>query len=218
MRQGDLIRFEAADYQEVRLKQQQAVADVASKLSKEKLFLGTHEHTITLGRRTDRRNLLAQEPSADLVTPKIYEIERGGDVTYHGPGQLVGYPIIRLGKNPDLHAYLRNLEEVLIIALRAIGIEAERKKDYTGVWVDGGKRKIASLGIAVKQWVTYHGFALNIATDLRYFQLLNPCGLDASIMTSVDKELGRTVELENLVKPLLQGCREILAIDFSPML
>ena len=119
------------------------------------------------------------------------EVERGGDATFHGPGQLVGYPILDLREHrEDLHWYLRTLEEALIRGLDALSIPAERNPGLTGVWTRG--RKIASIGIHVKQWVTYHGFALNINTDLSYFDLIVPCGIQDVVMTSVAMELGRT--------------------------
>jgi lipoate-protein ligase B len=131
----------------------------------------------------------------------IFEIERGGDVTYHGPGQLVGYPILKLdGDERDLHAYLRNLEQGLIDACAELGLTATRNPGWTGAWI--GPRKIASIGIAVRRWVTMHGFALNVATDLSRFTTINPCGLDAAVMTSVSRELGREVSLAE-VKPLV---------------
>jgi len=118
----------------------------------------------------------------------VFEVERGGDVTYHGPGQLVGYPIFDLGGHrQDLHWYLRQLEEVLIAALREFGVVAERNPGYTGVWTSG--RKIASIGVHVKQWVTWHGFALNVTTELSPFDLIIPCGIPGVIMTSLAKEL-----------------------------
>jgi lipoate-protein ligase B len=121
----------------------------------------------------------------------VFEVERGGDVTFHGPGQLVGYPILDLrAHREDLHWYLRHLEGALIGALGALGIEAGRNPGLTGVWTRG--RKIASIGIHVKQWVTYHGFALNVSTDLDYFDLIIPCGIQGVVMTSVAQELGRT--------------------------
>jgi len=117
----------------------------------------------------------------------VFEVERGGDVTYHGPGQLVGYPIFDLGGHrQDLHWYLRQLEEVLIVALREFDLAAERNPGYTGVWTSG--RKIASIGVHVKQWVTWHGFALNVTTELSPFDLIIPCGIPGVVMSSVAAE------------------------------
>ena len=118
----------------------------------------------------------------------MFEIERGGDVTYHGPGQLVGYPIFLLrDEERDLHVYLRNLEESIIRACARFGLPGERKSGWTGVWTTGGARKLASIGVAVKRWVTMHGFALNVSTDLARFGAINPCGLDAAVMGSMSR-------------------------------
>ena len=152
------------------------------------LVLVEHPHVITLGRGTHKENVLAPGD-----TP-LFEIERGGDVTYHGPGQLVGYPIFLLRQEErDLHVYLRNLEEALIRAIRRFGITGERKEGWTGVWTTGGGRKLASIGVAVKRWVTLHGFALNVSTDLGRFASINPCGLEATTMGSMESVLGRPV-------------------------
>lgn len=148
------------------------------------LMLVEHPHVITVGRS---QQALANVLAAGDV--EVIEIERGGDVTWHGPGQLVGYPIIDLTQHrADLHWYLRTLEQSLIDALAALGIAAGRIAAKTGVWVDD--RKIASIGIHVKQWVTLHGFALNVDADLDWFRLVVPCGLTGVTMTSVACELG----------------------------
>jgi lipoate-protein ligase B len=159
------------------------------------LLLVEHPDVITLGRRqSSQQNVVA---AGDIP---IFEIERGGDVTYHGPGQLVGYPILQLdGDERDLHAYLRNLEEALIGVCADVGVEGRRNPGWTGVWI--GERKVASLGIAVRRWVTMHGFALNVATELSRFLAINPCGLDAAVMTSLAAETGRALTLDE-VKPL----------------
>ncbi len=149
------------------------------------LLLVEHPHVITVGRSRDA--------SQNLVAPgdiEVVEIERGGDVTYHGPGQLVAYPIILLGEGErDLHKFLRNLEEAIIRTLADNDIEAGRVKGKTGVWI--GPRKVASIGIACRRWVTFHGLALNVNTDLDYFFRINPCGFEAAVMTSMARELGR---------------------------
>jgi lipoate-protein ligase B len=149
-----------------------------------------HPHVITLGRGTHKENVLAP---GDVP---IFEIERGGDVTYHGPGQLVGYPIFLLREpERDLHVYLRNLEETLIRAAARFGISGGRKDGWTGLWTADGARKLASIGVAVKRWVTLHGFALNVSTDLSRFATINPCGLEATIMGSMESVLARPVGL-----------------------
>jgi lipoate-protein ligase B len=155
------------------------------------LILVEHPHVITLGRGTHKENVLAPGD-----TP-LFEIERGGDVTYHGPGQLVGYPILLLRpEERDLHIYLRNLEEALLRTVARFGITGARKEAWTGVWTAGGERKLASIGVAVKRWVTLHGFALNVSTDLGRFASINPCGLEATVMGSMQSVLERTISLD----------------------
>jgi lipoyl(octanoyl) transferase len=122
---------------------------------------------------------------------ELHEVERGGDVTFHGPGQLVGYPVIDLKRHrQDLHWYLRQIEEFLIRALATYGLDASREPPHTGVWIEG--RKIASIGVHARDWVTWHGFALNVTTDLRFFDLIVPCGIQAVRMTSLQGELAHT--------------------------
>ncbi len=175
---GHWIDFGLTEYQTVYDQQLACVAERIRGDIPDTLLLGQHPPVITLGRGTHEENLLATQ--AIPVVP----IERGGDVTYHGPGQLVGYPILQLNEGErDLHRYLRNLEEVLILVLERFGVEGRRNPGWTGVWV--GDQKIASIGVAVRKWVTYHGFALNVTTDLSHFQSINPCGLSSSVMTSL---------------------------------
>jgi len=164
------------------------------------LMLVEHPHVITVGRR--------QGALANLLRPgdvEVVEVERGGDVTYHGPGQVVAYPILLLREGErDLHRFLRNLEEGMIRALARFEIEAGREPGKTGVWVAGGARKIASIGIACRKWVTFHGLALNVSTDLAYFARIQPCGFDARVMTSMSAELGREVAMEPVVAALVE--------------
>jgi lipoyl(octanoyl) transferase len=216
--QGELHWFEQQDYTLMREMQHQSVQQVIANPLKPMVFLGSHRHVITLGRGSHADNLL-ESSQQGLEPVERHKIERGGDVTYHGPGQLVGYPIIHLdslGGRRDLHRYLRNLEEVLILTLKSYGIGAGRQSGLTGVWVgDNLERKIASIGIAVKKWVTYHGFAINLNTDLRYFSMLNPCGLNSAVMTSLAKELGRPVDMIEFAIRLLNAMHEVFAINFS---
>ena len=151
------------------------------------LLLVEHEPVVTLGRGTRQTSLPLPEPVLRQRGYEVVEVERGGDVTVHAPGQLVGYPIIDLQQHrPDLHWYLRQLEEAMIRGLARLGLEAERNPGRTGVWVSG--RKIGSIGVHVKRWVTLHGFALNVTTDLRLFNVVVPCGIDGVVMTSVAQE------------------------------
>ena len=157
---------------------------IAGRLPHDVLLLLEHPPVVTLGRNSQPRHVL-QPAGID-----VFEVERGGDVTFHGPGQLVGYPILDLrAYKPDLHWYLRTLEQALIEALGVVGILAERNPGFTGVWTRG--KKIASIGIHVKQWVTWHGFALNVTTDLTHFDRIVPCGIQGVEMTSVEREAGR---------------------------
>jgi len=168
-----------------------AQARIERRIPHDVLLLLEHPPVLTLGRNSKDTHVLR---SAGV---DVFEVERGGDVTFHGPGQLVGYPIIDLtGYKQDLHWYLRTLEQVLIGALATLGIPAERNPGYTGVWTSrNGIRKIASIGVHVKQWVTWHGFALNVATDLAEFQRIVPCGIPGVEMTSVEKERGSSEAL-----------------------
>ena len=156
---------------------------IADRSAPDVLLLVEHPHVVTLGRGSHNAHLLNSN-GIDVV-----EVERGGDVTYHGPGQLVGYPIIDLTQHrADLHWYLRSLERALIAPLAELGIDAGVNPPYTGVWTNG--RKIASIGVHVKRWVTWHGFALNVTTDLAQFERIVPCGIAGVEMTSVERELG----------------------------
>ncbi len=153
------------------------------------LLLVEHPPVITLGRGSRAEHLLAPREVLAAKGVELFETDRGGDVTFHGPGQLVGYPIYDLTEHrADLHWFLRAIEEALIRALAPFGLRGERRERYTGVWVN--RRKIASIGIHVRQWVTWHGFALNVTTDLSYFDLIVPCGIADVTMTSIQRELG----------------------------
>jgi lipoate-protein ligase B len=160
-----------------------ARARIEGRLDHDVLLLVEHPPVLTTGRATRGGHIL------DSSGIEVVEVERGGDVTYHGPGQLVGYPIFDLKQHrPDLHWYLRTLEQALIDALATLEIPCERRPGYTGVWTRG--RKIASIGVHVKQWVTWHGFALNVTTDLEQFARIVPCGIAGVEMTSVEREVG----------------------------
>jgi lipoyl(octanoyl) transferase len=168
-----------------------AMARLSGELPEDLLLLVEHPPVVTLGRSArDPAHLLATPELLKARGAELFEVERGGDVTFHGPGQLVGYPIINLAQHrQDLHWYLRRVEDVLIRALAPFGIEGERSKGQTGVWTGG--RKIASIGVHARQWVTWHGFALNVTTDLSWFDLMVPCGIAGVTMTSVEQEFLR---------------------------
>lgn len=189
-----VIDLGTREFEEVWVEQRALVAARQRDEIPDTLIFVEHPHVITLGRGARDENLV------DVGDIPTFAIERGGDVTYHGPGQLVGYPILLLRPGErDLHVYLRNLEECLIRTLADFAIPARRNPGWTGAWTDAPgadpPRKLASIGVAVKRWVTLHGFALNVSTDLARFRAINPCGLDADVMGSICGVLGRPVEM-----------------------
>jgi lipoate-protein ligase B len=167
------------------------------------LLLLTHPHVYTLGRSGDPANLLVSEDELAREGIALERIARGGDITYHGPGQLVGYPVVHMAK-PDLHRFVRSLEAALIDALSGFGIAGERIGGLTGVWT--GDRKIASIGIGVKRWVTYHGFALNVTTDLSRFEKIHLCGLKGRAATSMAEVTGRRIPMEAVRDAVASAC------------
>lgn len=178
-------------------------------VAEDTLLLVEHEPVVTLGRGTRPGSLPIPPGELERRGIPVVEVERGGDVTYHGPGQLVGYPIVDLREHrQDLHWYLRTLEDGLCLALDRLGIEAGRTPGLTGVWTAG--RKIASIGIHVRQWVTFHGFALNVTTELTPFDLIVPCGIQNVVMTSVAEESLRRdapVLWEETTRAVVEGFR-----------
>jgi lipoate-protein ligase B len=167
-----------------------ARARLDGRLDQDLLILLEHPPVVTTGRSTKEQNLLLSKEGLAKRGIELFDVERGGDVTFHGPGQLVGYPIIDLKRHKeDLHWYLRQVEQVLIDALKSLGIAADRNPGKTGVWTCEKTRKIASIGVHARQWVTWHGFALNVTTDLSYFDVMVPCGIADVTMTSVEREL-----------------------------
>jgi lipoate-protein ligase B len=181
---GTMRYAEALDYQREVARQR-----IAGELNQDLLLLVQHPPVVTLGRSSKQKNLISSPEFLNSRGVEMFEVERGGDVTFHGPGQLVGYPVIDLTRHKqDLHWYLRAVEESLIKALAVHDISAERNTGFTGVWTKG--RKIASIGVHARDWVTWHGFALNVSTDLKYFELIVPCGIDGVVMTSIHQELG----------------------------
>ena len=169
------------------LQREIAAARIAGTVPQDVLLLVEHPPVVTLGRSAKSHNMLCSPALLAARGVELHEVERGGDVTFHGPGQLVGYPIIDLKRHrQDLHWYLRQLEEALIAGLDDLEIVATRHPGLTGVWTQG--RKIASIGVHARDWVTWHGFALNVTTDLRLFNVVVPCGIDGVVMTSVRNE------------------------------
>ena len=175
-----------------------ARARIAGEIAEDVLLLVEHPPVVTLGRTAKQTNLVASAELLAMRGVELHEVERGGDVTYHGPGQLVGYPIVDLKRHKqDLHWYLRQVEEALIRGLATLGVPAGRSAGYTGVWTGDGdgesfvpRRKIASIGVHARDWVTWHGFALNVTTELSAFDLIVPCGIAGVQMTSIAREAG----------------------------
>jgi lipoate-protein ligase B len=161
---------------------------------KDVLLLLEHPPTITLGRNGSPNNLLAREEDMKSRGVSMFNVDRGGDITFHGPGQLVGYPILSLRSGErDVHGYMRNLEESLICLLAGYDIKGERDSRFTGVWT--AKGKIAAMGVHLSRWITRHGFALNVNTDLSFYQMIVPCGITGRNVTSMKEQLSRTIDL-----------------------
>ncbi|MBT8209671.1 MAG: lipoyl(octanoyl) transferase LipB [Eudoraea sp.] len=205
---------ETWDYQESLF---QKILDIKIRNRREELSVSTpnyllfveHPHVYTLGKSGNISNLLVAEKELEKKGAKFYKINRGGDITYHGPGQIVGYPILDLDNFfTDIHKYLRLLEEMIILTLAEYGLKGERSDGETGVWLDVGTpfaRKICAMGVRASRWVTMHGFAFNINTDLGYFDHMIPCGIKDKAVTSLNVELGKaTVDIEEVKQKLLR--------------
>lgn len=192
----------------------------ATKPTPNYLLFVEHPHVYTLGKSGDYANLLVDEAELEKRGAKFYKINRGGDITYHGPGQVVGYPILDLDNFfTDIHKYLRLLEEMVILTLADYGLKGERSPGETGVWLDVGTpfaRKICAMGVRASRWVTMHGFAFNVNTDLGYFDLMIPCGIKGKSVTSLNVELGRElIPLEEVQEKLLQHFGELFEAHTS---
>ena len=199
--------------------QKRVVAARKSGLIEDVLLFCEHPHVITLGRSGKRANLLAGENVLRQKSVEYFETSRGGDITYHGPGQIVGYPILDLGAiKRDVVWYVRTLEEVMIRATADFRIAAQREEGKTGIWVGEGaaKEKLAAIGIHISRWVTSHGFAYNVATDLRYFDLIVPCGIAERRATSLEKLLGRCVSLNEVKPQLAMHFGEVFGLQVRP--
>lgn len=171
------------------------------------LLLMEHPHVFTLGRGADQRFIVANP--AGVPT---YRVSRGGQVTYHGPGQLIGYPILKLeGRARDVTSYLRNLEDAMIDALRKYALEADRRAGLTGIWT--GARKIASIGVGIRRWVTYHGFALNVSTDLSFFDSIVPCGIEGCRMTSICQLSGAQISMHEFSASMQKSFAQVFGYD-----
>lgn len=171
-----------------------------------------HPNTYTLGRVAKKEHLVGNEDYLKENNFSIFEIDRGGDITYHGPGQIVGYPIINLKDwKKDTHLYLRSLEETIMQTCSYYGLETGRNEKYTGVWV--GERKIAAIGIKVSRWITMHGFAFNVNTELKYFDGIIPCGIKDKDVTSLEREFKRKFDISEVKNTLLKHFSQIFRYD-----
>ena len=184
----------------------------SDELTENRILFCEHPHVFTLGKSGDKDHLLLNDEALTANNATYYEINRGGDITYHGPGQLVVYPIFDLDHFfSDIHKYLRFLEESVILTLKEYGVEASRVDGLTGVWIDGDKpsaRKICAIGVKSSRWVTMHGIGFNVNSDLSYFSHIIPCGIQDKAVTSLEQELGRKVDMEEVSEILKQKIAE----------
>ena len=216
MRACSLIDLGLTPYDESLMLQRRLATLRAEDRLGDVLLLVEHPPVVTLGRAGQKAHLRIPESSLAAMGIGFFEVERGGDMTYHGPGQLVGYPILNLAEHGrDLHRYLRQLEEVLIMTISGFGIAAGRSLGRTGVWV--GESKIASLGIHVCRWVTRHGFALNVNMDLTPFELIVPCGLQGAKTTSMTQELSRPISIRKVTSALIERFEVEFGVSLLPM-
>ncbi len=186
--------------------------------TKNYLLFVEHPHVYTLGKSGDEKNLLLNEKQLSDKNANYYKINRGGDITYHGPGQLVAYPILDLDNFfTDIHKYLRLLEETIILTLKEYGIESGRSKGETGVWLDAEDkfkaRKICAMGVRCSRWVTMHGWGFNVNSDLNYFNNIIPCGINDKAVTSLNIELGRDVDMQEIKEKLKKNFSNLFEAD-----
>jgi lipoyl(octanoyl) transferase len=231
-RQAQFIDWGLIDYQQAwDLQEQLFKAKVDAKLAHRiagldsqvqgianELIFCEHPHVYTLGKSGSKNNLLITEHELQQLNASFYPINRGGDITYHGPGQIVGYPIFDLEQFfTDIHRYLRTLEEAIILTMKHYGLNGERYEGYTGVWLDAANeekaRKICAMGVRCSRWVTMHGFAFNINTDLSYFNHIVPCGIDDKKVTSMQAELGQELNIEEAKQLLKANIANLFGID-----
>jgi lipoyl(octanoyl) transferase len=211
---GNMDYKTAWDYQE-RLLQENVRRKSAAQLATQHFLLFVeHPPVFTLGKSGNINNVLLSEERLKANGIDFYKTNRGGDITFHGPQQIVGYPILDLEKfDTDIGRYLRNLEEVIILTLKEYGVQADRSKGETGVWIDpdikGKERKICAIGVRCSRWITMHGFAFNVNTDLNYFNYIIPCGIQGKQVTSLQKELGREIDLEEAKEKIKKNFEKV---------
>ncbi len=218
MKTCQIVDLGLIGYAEAWALQKRVVAARKSAAIEDVLLLCQHPHVITQGRSGKRENLLASEHILKQKGVEFHATDRGGDITYHGPGQIVGYPILNLGAiRRDVVWYVRMLEETMIRATAEFGIAAERIAGKTGIWVGSGgaEEKLAAIGVHISRWVTSHGFAYNVSTDLRFFDLIVPCGIADRKATSLDKLLGRSVQPNEVTPRIANHLGEVFGLEMK---
>lgn len=215
--QEDLLAEKVTIKSKNREKEKNGASDF-ERTSNHLLFV-EHPHVYTLGKSGHIENMLANENLLKEIDATFVKTNRGGDITYHGPGQLVGYPIFDLDNfKPDIHLYMRNLEEVIIKTISEYGLKGERSQGETGVWLDVGKpyaRKICAMGVKASRWVTMHGFALNVNTDLKYFEYIIPCGIKDKAVTSLERELNHKLSMDEVKEKVKSAFQEVFEIEIK---
>lgn len=198
---------------------ERSLPDIEKTIPTNKLIFCQHPHVYTLGKSGDIKNLLLNQVELKKVNATFYPINRGGDITYHGPGQIVGYPIFDLEQFfTDIHRYLRTLEEAIILTCAEYGLLTTRYEGFTGVWIDANKptaRKICAMGVRCSRWVTMHGFAFNVNTNLNYFKHIVPCGIDDKAVTSLEKELGYNLNITEVEQKLTNNLKKLFAFNWA---
>ena len=205
----EVIDWELTDYAEAFDKQNLRVEQRRTGECSDALIFTEHTPVYTIGMRKDsEQHLLWTETKCSRQGIAVFKSNRGGDITYHGPGQIVGYPILSLAHRKDLHAYLRDLEEVVIRTLAIYGLAAARRKGHTGIWLNN-ERKICAIGVAVRSWITYHGFALNVCPNMAHFDGIVPCGISDGNVPSLDDELNKAVDIAEVKARLAVEFRQV---------
>jgi len=211
-RKLDYLDLSLIDYKEAWDLQKKTFELKKQKEINDTIYLLEHPHTYTLGKVASKSNLIGSENYLKENKISVYEIDRGGDITYHGPGQIVGYPIIDLSQwKQDTHLYLRSLEEVIILTCKEYNLNPERNEKYTGVWIED--RKICAIGIKVNSWITMHGFAFNVNTNLNLFNGIIPCGITDKSVTSLEKELGYKIDLSEVKEKIIENFKKVFDYD-----
>lgn len=215
MKNITIIRAGRSGYRQMWDMQRTLYQRVLSENAGPYLILTEHDPVITIGKSGSRQNLLVNTRYLETRGIDVIENDRGGDITFHGPGQIVGYPIINLADfKKDIHWYLRSLEEVIIKTLDLFGLKSIRNDGLTGVWIEN--RKICAIGVKTSRWITMHGFALNVNTELDHFDLIVPCGIRDKSVTSISSELGNTIDLNDVMNKVISQFENVFEVTAVP--